>query len=539
MAIKGSLREASMPDVLQLLSMGKKTGCLGVTNRGNFGYIYFLDGKISHASIVNRPDRIGDFLVKDGAITAEQLQAAVDAQEKQRDRRIGDLLVELGHVTREVLHEHVRQQIEEAVYQIFTWTEGTFNFDAGVRPEPHEVLVSIGPESLLLEGARRVDEWSVIEKKITSFDLVFEGDWGKLAAADLDLTSEQRTVLQHLDGRRDVARVAEACGLADFEVGKAFYGLLTAGLIHRIGSSTARQQPAVPAARLDEHRNLGVAFCKSGMYEESLREFKRAVEINRDDFRALFYIGLVLSREEKWAEAVEAYQAAVARPDARAGTFHNLAIALERVGRYQEALVVVEDAQKRGGATDARIQVSRGVLLLLLGDVDGAEAALAGAKALFRSHPAAVWYHYASLAAATAGDLARARDTLKEGISHHPHAAVLHCNLAALLERLGDHEGALSSAEHGLAEDPALPQLHKNVGDLYYRAGRHNEAFEAFERATRADANLGSDVYLKLGNIRLRRGQRAEAAASWQRALQLDPDNAVARSNLETLKRVG
>ena len=135
MAIKGSLREASLPDVLQLLAMGKKTGCLSVTHRNNFGYIYFDKGRITYASIVNRRDRIGDMLVKAGSITAEQLQAAIDAQAKHRDKRIGDLLVELQFITREALHEHVRVQIEEAVYLLFTWSEGTFNFEADVYPE--------------------------------------------------------------------------------------------------------------------------------------------------------------------------------------------------------------------------------------------------------------------------------------------------------------------------------------------------------------------------------------------------------------------
>src|SRR3954470_17680548 len=147
MAIKGSLKEASLPDVLQLLSMGKKTGCLSVTHRNNFGYIYFDKGRISYASIVNRRDRIGDMLVKTGAITPEQLQQAIDAQGKQRDKRIGDLLVELEHITREALHEHVRVQIEEAVYLLFTWHEGSFNFEADVLPERQDLLVSINPES--------------------------------------------------------------------------------------------------------------------------------------------------------------------------------------------------------------------------------------------------------------------------------------------------------------------------------------------------------------------------------------------------------
>ena len=162
MAIKGSLREASLPDVLQLLSMGKKTGCLAVTHKTNFGYIYFDKGKISYASIVNRRDRIGDMLIKAGTITSEQLQSAIDAQGKQRDKRIGDLLVDLGFITRDKLHDHVRVQIEEAVYLLFTWNEGTFNFEADVTPERQDLLVSINPESLLLEGARRVDEWSLI-----------------------------------------------------------------------------------------------------------------------------------------------------------------------------------------------------------------------------------------------------------------------------------------------------------------------------------------------------------------------------------------
>ncbi|MDE3054029.1 MAG: DUF4388 domain-containing protein, partial [Gemmatimonadota bacterium] len=121
MAIKGSLKEASLPDVLQLLAMGKKTGCLSVNYRTNFGYIYFDKGRISYASIVNRRDRLGDMLVKNGIITADQLRAAIDAQERQRDRRIGELLMDMGYLSRDALRQHIREQIEEAVYFLFTW----------------------------------------------------------------------------------------------------------------------------------------------------------------------------------------------------------------------------------------------------------------------------------------------------------------------------------------------------------------------------------------------------------------------------------
>jgi tetratricopeptide (TPR) repeat protein len=84
-----------------------------------------------------------------------------------------------------------------------------------------------------------------------------------------------------------------------------------------------------------------------------------------------------------------------------------------------------------------------------------------------------------------------------------------------------------------------LPQLHKNLGDCLYRAGRYDEALEAYQRAVRANANLGDDVYLKLGNLRFRRQEPAEAERAWERALELDPSNAIVRSNLEAVRRAG
>ena len=187
MAIKGSLKEASLPDVLQLLSMGKKTGCLSVAHRNNFGYIYFDAGQICYASIVNRRDRLGDILVKNGLITARAAPGGHRARRPTaRDQRLGELLVEMGALTRPTLERYMRVQIEEAVYYLFTWTSGTFNFESRRPPGGAGLPRPINPESLLLEGARRVDEWSLIEKKIPSFDLVFEVDRARLAASERD-----------------------------------------------------------------------------------------------------------------------------------------------------------------------------------------------------------------------------------------------------------------------------------------------------------------------------------------------------------------
>jgi tetratricopeptide (TPR) repeat protein len=538
MAIKGSLKEASLPDVLQLLSMGKKTGCLAVTHRNNFGYIFFEKGQISYASIVNRRDRIGDILVKSNLITTAQLEAAITAQAKQRDKRIGELLVSQGAITKEGLHAQIRLQIEEAVYFLFTWKEGTFNFEAEVHPEEQDFQVSINPESLLLEGARRVDEWSLIEKKIPAFDLVFDVDRKKLEEKGVELTKEQETVVALLDGRRDVSAVMEESGLGEFDVGKALYGLLSAGFAQRVGKTKATE-PAVSDTRVDEHRNLGIAFYKTGMLDEAMRELRRVSDLREDDAQARFYIGLALMRQGKWSDAEEAFRLASKSASSRAGALHNLAYSLERLGRYEEAQTVLEEAVRRGGGKDARIQTSVGVVALRAGDVIAADAALQAARPLFGTKPpTAAWFHYAALTAALLGDLERAVTLLTEGIALHPHAAPLHNNLAAVHERRGYHPDALQAAERGVMEDAGVAQLHKNLGDAHYRAARYDDALVSYERAVKLNPHLGDDVFLKLGNIRFKRQEREEAVRCWEQALELDPDNAIVRTNLDAVRQV-
>ncbi|MEO7521777.1 MAG: DUF4388 domain-containing protein, partial [Gemmatimonas sp.] len=437
MAIRGNLSEASLADVLQLLALGQKTGCLSLAGDGSFGTIHFDRGRIVHAGMVNGRDRLGDRLVRSGAVPADALARVMSNRAVNDDRDVADALLAEGIVTRDTLEPVYRAGLEDAVYQLFGWTRGTFTFEAETKPAHRDALVSVSADSLLLEGARRVDEWTLIAKKIPSLDLIFEIDQVRLAGREAPLSNVQQRIAFMVDGVADVTTIIERSGIGEFEVGKALFGLVTAGFAQRVGRSAARRQPS-PESRVGEHRNLGVAFYRTGMHDEAQREFRRVLELREEDGAARFHLGLVHLLKGEWSDAVETLRTVSDQPDASAAVFHNLAYGLERLGRLDDAAAMLAEAVRRVVGGDPRIALSSAVIALKRGDAEAAHELLSSARSEWGARqPSAPWFHAAGLVAAMRGDLPLAIATLEEGISIHPHAVVLHNNLAVVQERHG------------------------------------------------------------------------------------------------------
>jgi tetratricopeptide (TPR) repeat protein len=535
MAIKGSLKEASLPDVIQLLFLGRRSGCLSVADRQRHGSIYFEDGWITYAAIVNRRDRLGDMLLASGALTREQLDQALALQATAPGRRIGELLVSLGLLSPADLRRFIRLQVEEAVYSLFSWSTGQFSFDAGVRPEVEETLDRINPESLLLEGARRIDEWSLIEKKIPSFDLIYAVLPAQVEGHRSEFTEAQRRLVPLLDGQRDVRQLVDASGLSEFDAAQALFGLLTAGLAHKVGASSMAAPSRMLEAQIEEHRNLGIAFYRTEMLDEALREFRRVAELRPSEGSAPFYLGLIAAREAHWSEAADLFRQALDRSGPRPTLLHNLGVALEHLGRFDQAETVVAEAAGRA-PEDARIQTGWGILALKRQEPAVAYQRLLRARELSRATPPPVWYWAATRAAAVSDRLDEAVATAKEGVERHPQDAVLRNNLAALLEAEGLPAHAEVLLREILAEEAALPQPFKNLADLCYRSGRYDEAAMLYERAAALDPNLGDDLFFKLGNLAFRRRDAVRARECWERTVALNPSHQLARANLDTLQ---
>jgi Tfp pilus assembly protein PilF len=538
MAIKGSLKEASLPDVVQLLFFGRRTGCLALADRQRFGSIYFEEGWVIYANIVNRRDRIGDVLLRTQTITREQLDQALALQQMAPGRRLGEVLVSLGALAPEELKQVVRLQIEEAVYSLFAWTSGTFTFEAGVRPEWEGDLDRINPENLLLEGARRIDEWGLIEKKIPTFDLVFALDKTALANESLSFTEAQRRLLALLDGVRDTREVIDASGLSDFDAAQALFGLITAGLAQRVGMSSKTTPSRLLEAQIEEHRNLGIAFLRSDMLDESAREFKRVMELRPSEGSAPFLLGVIAGRQGRWPEAVDLFRQSLDRAGPRGNIVHNLGVALEEVGRLDQAEAMFTEAAGRL-ADHPQVFLNWGLFALRRDEPAVAWARLERARSLFRGQPPALWFFAAALAAAQQEHLERALELAREGVSAYPNQPVLRNNLAVLLEATGDTAAAEQTLRETTSDEPVLPQISKNLGDLLYRSGRYDEATQHYERAAAADPALGDDLFFKLGNLAFRRRDSGQARDCWDRAVRLNPGHQLARANLDLLPAAG
>jgi hypothetical protein len=235
MAIEGPLRELGIHDVFQLLDLSRKTGTLRVYSpeRNNEGSVYFDAGTIVAATMKSNPHLLGTILERSGKATPADLARATAMQRAGDKRRVGEILVAHGIVTPRDIDRFMRQQIETVVFDLMSWSEGFFSFsEEPPRPIRKDIAVRVSTESLLMEGARRIDEWSRMADKIPDARVI-----PLLAPLDdgpesfIDLLPREWEVLSIIDGERNLHEIAKRLVLAEFEVAKIIYGMLSTGLI--------------------------------------------------------------------------------------------------------------------------------------------------------------------------------------------------------------------------------------------------------------------------------------------------------------------
>ncbi len=281
MALKGTLKDFSLADIFQLIGIQKKTGVLTLKNDKEVVTVSFVEGNVVSADALHRrlEDRIGTVLVRSGRITEEQLQGALRIQ-KNTLQRMGSILVENKFIDPNALRDALQIQISAMIYRLFRWRDGEYDFTQEERVDyDKEHVAPMSAESILMEGARILDEWPMIEKGIKSFSTVFRHANVEIAAAAragagtgeddaaraVTLSEEDRKVYQLVDGKRTVQEIVERCSLSEFDTCRILYELIGRQLLEEVRTAGSRAAaaapaPAVAAPRTSSRALLGIGY---------------------------------------------------------------------------------------------------------------------------------------------------------------------------------------------------------------------------------------------------------------------------------------
>jgi hypothetical protein len=159
MSLEGQLEDLGLTDIIQILSLSKRSGELSITRQNDSGSVYFSKGQIIFGSL-SSVGLLGEKLVKKGIVPNDLLSKALTQQSQGIQKKpLGTILHEMG-IDKEVLEKEVRLHISAVVQELLGWKKGNFHFELGTPPGDESIILFKGmsAEYLLLEGARVSDE---------------------------------------------------------------------------------------------------------------------------------------------------------------------------------------------------------------------------------------------------------------------------------------------------------------------------------------------------------------------------------------------
>jgi CheY-like chemotaxis protein len=232
MSLVGNLEDLGLGEILQIVSLSRKSGVLSLDSSGRTGKVTFLNGQVIRATTSASRVNLGDLLVRRELVDVDTLKKALFLQRNSENPpRLGVILAEKFNVPSEKIEEVAKEQIEKIVYSFFTWNEGSFSFDLGetsvlasgsLNPLQFMLDSGLNPQWLAMEGSRILDE------KVHKGDSLEPDDegpvldivdlLGKEGAAELE-----RAAASSAAAAAPQVKVAEEPALTPAFVGKTVY----------------------------------------------------------------------------------------------------------------------------------------------------------------------------------------------------------------------------------------------------------------------------------------------------------------------------
>jgi hypothetical protein len=231
--LQGRIEQFTLPEILQLIASGRKSGTLGIQRDDSIVMIYFQDGKIIYGYGPRQTYHLGQLLKERGILSESDLQEAIQVQAKtENSRRLGEILTSRHFIDRTDLNAVVKDQIEQLLYSLLSWRTGSFKFYENQFPTDEEILVDISVENVILEGLRRLDEKNFIEETLPDLDSVY-----CLSAAqaerprDISLSGPEWNIMALVDGYRSVNNICSLSAYGRDDTLKKLAQLKLAGII--------------------------------------------------------------------------------------------------------------------------------------------------------------------------------------------------------------------------------------------------------------------------------------------------------------------
>jgi hypothetical protein len=230
--LQGSLASFKLPDVLTFLNGAKKSGTLMLAGDGRHSYALFSSGALVYAGSDQEKFRLGALLLRKKKITREQAQQ-IDQEMRREGVRFGQIAVQKGILTEDEVHEYLKVQVSEVVFDAFVWTEGTFRFSEDVQLPDYAVTISVDLANLIMEGARRIEEWAHCVQLLPDDRVVF-----RIVSAPKDdkitLSADEWKILFLVNGQRTLAELVAEAEDDALNVYRVVYGLSANRLIEPI-----------------------------------------------------------------------------------------------------------------------------------------------------------------------------------------------------------------------------------------------------------------------------------------------------------------
>ncbi|MPZ87282.1 MAG: DUF4388 domain-containing protein [Nitriliruptorales bacterium] len=232
--LSGTLDAFGLPDVFQLLAITKKSGTLRISTQGSDGRVEFRQGEIAYAVSDTRRMPLAARLLGGGLVNDAQLRQLVAAQ-RGGAAALSTALLDDGVLDEETFDIFVREQIQDAVFELMRLEEGSFAFDGQEDdevPEEGAVRLTVSTESLITEGLRRLKEWPDIQDHVVTSDAVVTiAPQPPSDSVQVSMDAEQWRLLTFVDGRRTVRDLVDLTGQGEWTTCQVIAGLVVAGLV--------------------------------------------------------------------------------------------------------------------------------------------------------------------------------------------------------------------------------------------------------------------------------------------------------------------